>query len=364
MTDPQWLLNESPGMVQAMRAARASFAEFSRHAELEQNRMVPAFDCVLVKVFIPSKSNPLVGEYHFLSDVLIRKTVILGSLNGESPKLGLRMGEPVVAEYSQICDWMICFSGNRPREGGIGGFVIDVLKSYVSAEDRPEYESGPPVSWYVHRNATGLTAQEELDRVPVCRKCGQRALFDYGYVDGVCMHCVENGPQRVDCEECGVPLMRHASSPQVCKGCCKSKTDRGVSGELVHMMFLKSQFAEMRGDADEEGEFEEDAPPDAEGMSLLGKIYTAAALFVAVGVIGMWLMMFFDPAGGQAKGRPLMLTSLGGIGIVLGATLARNILKKRLMPVATVLQVVALMLTCLGVPVGVLGIVALVKQRA
>ena len=157
--------------------------------------------------------------------------------------------------------------------------------------------------------------------------------------------------------------MRHAGSPPVCKGCCKSKTDRGVSGELVHMMFLKSQFAEMLGDTDETVESDENSPPSAEGMSQLGKIYTAATLFVAVGVIGMWLMMFFDPAGGQAKGRPMMLTALGGIGIVLGATLARNILQKRLMPVATVLQVVALLLTCLGVPVGVLGIVALMKQR-
>jgi uncharacterized protein YegJ (DUF2314 family) len=324
------------------------------------SRIVPAYDATLVKAFIRSKDDPTIGEFCFIDDVLIGKTHVLGSFNGFSTVLGLEMGEPVQVPVEDVCDWLIASDG-MIHKGGIGGFTVDVLKKTIPAGKRAEYEAHPPVSWYRHRNKLGITAQDELNQVPVCKDCGQRSLIDYGYKDGRCVICI-SGIQRVDCEKCGVPLLRYDNDPKTCKGCMRD--GKKPSGWLMYTSQLQAQFAQMRSGAAGEGEAvdedaNEDSPP---GMSAPGKIYTGLTMLITAGVAVIFGMMLFDPAGGQAKGRPMMLSIGGGLLIVLVGTLIWNIRKKRLMPVATILQALALLLTCLGVPVAVFGIVAMSQQ--
>ena len=316
-------------MAKAMKAARARFREFVRNAELEKNRVVPAFDAVLVKAYFPRRDGSGRGEFHFIDDVVLSKTHVSGTVNGESAACRLRMDQPIRVPITAVCDWFILPAiGTDGR--GVGGFTVDVLRKTVPTEEREEYESHPPVLWYRHRQ--GVTAADELDQVPQCVQCGQRDLIEYSYRDGKCGCCV-NGLARTECRECGLPIIRSADLSPVCFSC--------------------SQVDEL------EEVLTETAAP---GMSLMAKVYTAGVLFVLAILSVMLPMMIFDPAGGQAKGRVLMLSILLPAWLVLAATVVNNIRQKRLSGIATILQAIALCATFIGVPVAVLGILTLSNQ--
>ena len=217
MDDPQWLTSEDPVMANAMRQARASFWEFARTIELENWRIVPVHEATLVKAFFADPANKSRGEFLFVDDVAISKTTVRGTLVSQPQTRGLSAGQPVSVPIENICDWFLVI-----REKGIGGFTVDILKKTIPADELDEYESVPPVSWYRHRKGN-LTAQNELDQVLVCKKCGKRDLFDLSYRDGVCGCCV-NGLSRTNCPACGVPLFRAADAPPQCFQCAKPKS--------------------------------------------------------------------------------------------------------------------------------------------
>ncbi len=94
------------------------------------------------------------------------------------------------------------------------------------------------------------------------------------------------------------------------------------------------------------------------------KIYSACVMLILALVGVMLAMMIFDPAGGQAKGRTMMIGTFIPVWIVLAGTLTHNIVRRRLIVPSTILQIIALLLSCVGIPVSVFGIVALMNQHA
>ena len=73
--------------------------------------------------------------------------------------------------------------------------------------------------------------------------------------------------------------------------------------------------------------------------------------------------MIFDPAGGQANGRLMSLGITSLLALVLAGTVVWNIRERKLVVVSTVLQIITLVLTCIGIPVAIIGIVAMAMER-
>ena len=331
MRDPEWLTSESEEMASAMRAARSSFWEFAQNVELERWRIVPTIEAALIKAYIPDAGAPGMGEFHFVDDIIITKSGVIGTLNAPGHDLN---GKEITVPFENVCDWLLLFHGEKLHKGGLGGFTVDVLRKTIPSDQRYEYESYPPVSWYRHRQ--GLTAQDELKQVPVCVQCGKRDLIDFSYRDGKCGCCV-NDVKRTNCEACGILIMRAEKQPKICFA-CKSKIAPGAASNVDH--------------------------GTSQGMSMQAKLYTFGVLGVFVIVSIVLGMMIFDPAGGQAQGRLMMLGIVGTLWVVLAATLGVNILQKRLMLFSTIFQIIALFFTCIGVPVGVFGAVAMFSERS
>jgi uncharacterized protein YegJ (DUF2314 family) len=321
-------------MASAMQSAQDTFWEFARNAELERRRIVPGYTAILVKAFLPSQDSSDHGEFHFIDDIVISKTHVTGTLNGASRACGLEMGDQVCVPVSNVCDWLILPGiGNQGR--GIGGFTVDVLRQSIPPEQREEYESHPPVSWYRHRQ--DVTALDELLEVPKCVECGNRDLMDFSYRDGKC-GCCTNGLERTNCSKCDFPIVRPAGHPTVCFSCESQDQTTDTPSPL------------REGQATAE-------------MSTQAKIYCGCVMLVLALVGVMLAMMIFDPAGGQARGRTTVLGIFLPAWGVLAGTLTHNIVRRKLVVPSTILQIIALFLTCVGFPIGVFGIVALINQR-
>ena len=330
MRDPDWLVSQDEEMAVAMRAARASFWEFARNVELDRWRIVPAIQFALIKAYFPDPQTGMHGEFHFVDDIMITKSGVVGTLNAPGRETH---DTQVRVPFDQICDWFLVL-GESIHPGGIGGFTVDILKKEIPLSERQEYESHPPVSWYRHRE--GLSAQDELDQVPSCRQCGRRELIEFSYRGGKC-GCCANGLERVKCEQCGIPLIRSSEQPKLC--------------------FLCNQLAPG-------GPTSSPRPTDVRGMSRFEKLYMVGVYVVLTLVTIVLGFMIFDPAGGQAQGRFLMLALTGVVWVILAATTAVNIKQHRLMTISTVLQILALLSTCIGVPLAVFGIVLLLNRRS
>lgn len=325
--DPEWLATQDAEMATAIRAARASFWEFARNVELENWRAVPAIEAALIKGYFPDPNNAGQGQFQFVDEITVTAFFVIGKLNAVDHESA---GQRVVVPIDNVCDWILCV-GEKIHKGGLGGFTIDVLKQRVHPDQRQEYESYPPVSWYRHRR--GTTAQDEMNHVPACVDCGQKDLFDDSYRDGKCGVCA-NGLARIECKRCGMPIIRSPKQPKLCR-MCNSKSADGNASTTV-----------------------------GQGNSLIVKIYTGGVILTIAILAIIFCMMLFDPAGAQAKGRPLMLGSAGCLLLALAGPLIYNLQQKRLATIPTIVQIVALVLSCLGIPFAALGSIALLGQSS
>ena len=211
-----WTAAEDPDMARAIKAAQASFAEFARHAELEHFRVVPGFTHVGVKAFFANPKRPGSGEHMFVEDIATDGVTITGTLNSTPHAIpNLHEGQRVTFPISDLSDWfLVC--GDK----GLGGFTIDVMKRQMDPDELQQYESQPPLAWYRHR--VKLDAIMELERIPVCNKCGHRDLIATSYKEGLCGLCA-NGATRTKCPSCGAPLIRNSNQPRKCAACLKPK---------------------------------------------------------------------------------------------------------------------------------------------
>ncbi len=205
-----WIEREPPEMARAIHLAQSTFPEFQRQVDLECFRIVPAFDNIFVKVFV-SDDSELTGEHVFLSSPVITSTTISGTLASE-PQALLDLPDQVEVGHQHLADWFL-----EINDVGVGGFTIDVLKSGVPAEFLEDYCKYPPVSWYNHRT---LPAEEELLQHPVCETCGQRDIIGWIALRKpvICSLC-SNGLQRMKCQLCSYPIMRHSTQPEKCAHC-------------------------------------------------------------------------------------------------------------------------------------------------
>lgn len=340
----QWMAGDDPEMLKAYQAAQKTFLEFARHAELEQNRMVPAFENVSVKAFFPidpkrtDNMQASAGEHMYVTNVSTDGKTVFGTLNADPQHIRwLKDGDAVSFPISRLSDWFLIPAGNKP---GIGGFTIDVLKRQMDPRELAEYEQSPPLKWFKQRGKT--TAREEIEKLPVCKKCQKRDLVSSSYQDGVCGLCA-NGLSRCNCESCGGPLIRPADAPQVCSRCRAGTPTEGGTQKNRKTSASPTQ--------------------SAAGMGALAKIYTGLVMAVLALVLLILGFMIFDPAGGQAAGRTMMLGTGAALVLALAGTLYWNLKEKRLVVAATVLQALALTLTCIGLPVAALGIVAMMQSK-
>lgn len=349
MTDNNvmWMAGDDPQMVKAYENAQRSFLEFARHAELEQNRIVPAFENVSVKAFFPIDPNQTdgmsatEGEHMYVADVSTDGKTVYGTLNNDPQHLRwLKDGDTVSFPISRLSDWMLVPGGSK---AAMGGFTIDVLKRQMNPQELSEYEQYPPLKWYTHRVKT--TAMDDLKQLPVCKKCQKRDLIASSYQDDICGLCT-NGLARCNCQSCGGPLIRPADAPQVCKRCQMKGSPSGRAN-------VNERKAPNSAD-----------PAAADhGMSSLAKVYTGLVIAVLALVLLILGFMVFDPAGGQAAGRTMMLASGAGLVVALAGTLYWNLSQRKLVVAATCIQAIALILTCIGLPVAVLGIIAMLQNR-
>ena len=309
--------------------------------------MVPAFEDTSVKAFFPVDRNQSEdmkapdGEHMYVKDISTDGKTVFGTLNNDPHQIRwIKDGDSVSFPISRLSDWFLVPHGKGPA---MGGFTVDVLKRQMDPQELKEYEQYPPLSWFKHRIDT--TAMDDLKRLPVCTKCQKRDLLASNYRDGVCGLC-SNGLTRCSCTSCGAPLIRPPEESHVCKRC-----QNGTSGR-----------SREKTPRDRKSSAESQAAISNE-MSLLAKIYNALVIAVLALVLMFLGFMVFDPAGGQAAGRPMMLGILSAISAVLVGTLISNIRQRKLGVVATVLQAMALVFTCIGLPVAVIGVVAMLQDR-
>ncbi len=214
MIGPQysWPL-ASPEMARATEAARASFPEFARHAELEYCRPAPIYQQVAVLTFAPTSEPGLAGQALFVTNLRTDGVFITGQVASLlDPGAGLAWGQEVTFPVAGLADWFLV----RPDGTALGGFTIDVLKRALSPGQLREYGDLPPLVWY--RLRAGADACSELASVPPCRACGLRDLSTRSYRGDVCGLCA-NGARRTKCPRCGAPLSRHPADPQECYHC-------------------------------------------------------------------------------------------------------------------------------------------------
>ena len=215
-----WIEAEDPAMGNAIKSAQTSFLEFARLADLEHHRVVPVHDEVAIKAFFPDPAHPGRGEHIFLTDVSTDGKTVTATLN-TSPnfKSELEEGDETTFPISNVSDWFLVTHGK-----GIGGFTIDVMWDQFPEEQRGLYQNSPPIVWYRERLLANRTAQMELDAVPVCRKCGHQELHTRSYKGATCGICA-NGGARVDCNECGAPIIRFKDQPHKCHRCQPKAND-------------------------------------------------------------------------------------------------------------------------------------------
>jgi uncharacterized protein YegJ (DUF2314 family) len=345
--DVLWMAGDDPEMVKAYESAQKTFLEFARHAELEQNRVVPAFENVSVKAFFPIDPNrdasteTSVGEHMYVTDVSTDGKTVFGILNNDPHQIRwLKEGDSVSFPLSRLSDWFLIPSGNKAP---MGGFTIDVLKHQMDPQELAEYEKYPPLMWFTHRVNT--TALDDLKQLPVCKKCQKRDFVSSSYQDGVCGLCA-NGLARCKCQSCGGPLIRPTEAPRICKRCQAADSPSKAANPRERK---KSSSVGQSGSAQE--------------MGGLAKIYMVLVIAVLALVLLVLGFMLFDPAGGQAAGRTMMLGTGAVLVIALAGPLYWNWKQQRLVVGATVLQAIALVLTCIGLPVAVLGIVAMLQNK-
>jgi uncharacterized protein YegJ (DUF2314 family) len=332
--DILWAAGDDPEMLKAYSSAQRTFLEFARQAEMERFRVVPAFENVSVKAFFPVNKNDSDGmqasrgEHMYVQDVQTDGKTVYGILNGDPSEIRwLKDGDRVSFPISRLSDWMLV-----PFEKGtaMGGFTVDVLKSRMSPDELKEYEKYPPLKWYKHR--VGTTAQDDLKQLPVCPTCNKRNLVGKPNQEGVCGLCA-NGLERCECTSCGAPIIRPPQQSRVCQRCLNPKGNGSALTSSVN------------------------------AMTFLSKIYTGLVIVILALVLMSLGFMIFDPAGGQANGRLMSLGITSLLALVLAGTVAWNIRERKLVVVSTVLQIITLVLTCIGIPVALLGIVAMILER-
>lgn len=330
-----WMAGDDPEMISAYSSAQRTFLEFARHAEMERCRIVPAFEDVSVKAFFPvdkTQSDGMQaadGEHLYVKDVSTDGKTVYGILNGDPHDISwLKDGDHVAFPLSRLSDWMLV---PHAEGAAMGGFTVDVLKTRMSPAELREYEQYPPLKWFKHR--VGTTALDDLKRLPVCVKCKKRDLIGTTNQEGVCGLCA-NGLERCECTSCGAPIIRPPQQTRVCKQCLNRNRNRpSVASSPV------------------------------QDMTILEKVYTALVIAVLALVLLILAFMIFDPAGGQAKDRLMMLGIFSSVAAVLTGTLIWNLIARKLVVASTILQIIALALMCVGIPVAVLGIVAMTQDR-
>lgn len=207
-------------MIRAIQSAQASFEDFARQAELENFRKEPAFDDIAIKAFFPHPGQAGDGEHLYATFVAWDGQQIEAILDADPYFVpDLREGQRVQFPLEFLSDWILVIQGQ-----GLGGFTLEATLNLLTPEQRLQHQSAPPYHYFRHRQ---LSAQEELDQIPVCTRCQARDLIAELYSEGLCGPC-QLGYQRCTCRQCQGPILRHPSQTQLCARCQHEARQRRV----------------------------------------------------------------------------------------------------------------------------------------
>ena len=205
-------------MSRAATAARHTFPEFARHAELEHWREEARYELVAVLFAGVAPALPQAAQMLFATNIRTDGGLIAGQLACEPESgSGLSWGQEVTFDLRMLIDWFLV------RTDGIayGGFTVDVLREVLPAEALRASVDWPPLVWYPGRTDTYEITR--LASLPACPKCGQQELGTEWYIGGVCGVCA-NGARRCECLRCGAPLIRHPDyDQQECYHCSATR---------------------------------------------------------------------------------------------------------------------------------------------
>jgi uncharacterized protein YegJ (DUF2314 family) len=140
-----WIEREDPGMQQAIERAQATLAYFCDELATEAQRIVPAFDAVVIKAFFPDGRDPMRGEHMWLEDVTFKSGVFHGRLANEPGLLeGFSEGDDISVAPSQVSDWVLVRNGK-----GEGGYTLELISHRMTHAEWSEAATLPPFIWFV-----------------------------------------------------------------------------------------------------------------------------------------------------------------------------------------------------------------------
>ncbi|MGE0490962.1 MAG: DUF2314 domain-containing protein [Vulcanimicrobiota bacterium] len=233
-----WKKTEGAQMAQAVREAQATFEEFARQAEFEHFRQWPAFEEAALKAFFDDPSQPDSGEHLFLRMLWTDGRTVRGRLASEpSFESSLHAGQVVEFRVERVSDWFLVSKGR-----GLGGFTLEFVADHLRGE---EFERFAPYVWFVERE---VSAQEELEAIPVCRRCGRRDLVVEGYENGLCGVCLHDG-EACRCQQCDGPILRFPDTPRLCHQCLQARVDEipsALEEEIERLCNQGYELAESR----------------------------------------------------------------------------------------------------------------------
>lgn len=207
-----WCVHAFEGDISGVLCAQSTFSEFARVAELERHRIVPVYEAIAVKAFFPWPDEPTDGEHMFLTEVTTDGQQITATLNADSTyDASLKEGQEVTFHIDRLSDWFLVRKGR-----GLGGFTMSHIWHMLSDEEKEQYQSSPPFSWFAPMDSySPFAAITDLQK---CTKCGRRDFHATGDAKPVCGLC-EAGFRRCQCTNCNAPLLRRESLPEVCVRC-------------------------------------------------------------------------------------------------------------------------------------------------
>lgn len=139
MSEPIFMFDENPEMLQAYRAAQTSFRYFWRELSWERRRIVPGLDMTMVK--LPFTDGPRTDgnadfEHMWIGDVGFDGDTVSGTLlNSPNWLTSVSEGAEVSVPFSHLTDWMMTAEGRA-----YGGFTVNLMRARMSRSDRAGHD--------------------------------------------------------------------------------------------------------------------------------------------------------------------------------------------------------------------------------
>lgn len=134
---------DDPQLEAAMKDAREHFPEFWRVISADYKRVIPVYECALVKAYFFDSDAPNSGEHMWVQDVEYDGKMITGTLVDTPVHVqSVKSGQEVSFPLTRLSDWLYVEDGKA-----VGAFTVKVLRKRMSVKERNAHDNHYPFSF-------------------------------------------------------------------------------------------------------------------------------------------------------------------------------------------------------------------------